>query len=163
DGNTLRHLTCWDPSISTSVPPGAKIPIVPAHISGRAVLERRTVQYRRGDAESAAEFPAPHALDSRGLAQVLLSVPWLSQGEAIGIITAVRVSPLPFSANEIAQLETFADQAVIAIENARLFQALQDRNRELSEALAQQTATAEVLQVIAESPTDVGTVFQLIV
>jgi len=80
----------------------------------------------------------------------------------IGNITLRRLDPVPFSDAQIRQLETFADQAVIAIENSRLFQELEERNAALTQALDEQTATAEVLRVIASAPTDVETVLQAI-
>jgi GAF domain-containing protein/CheY-like chemotaxis protein len=85
----------------------------------------------------------------------LASAPMLWQGQGIGTIDIARTPPRPFSDKELALLKTFADQAVIAIQNARLFNATQ-------EALARQTATSDVLQVISESPTDVQPVFDII-
>jgi len=85
----------------------------------------------------------------------LISAPMLWQGRGIGTIDLVRSPPRPFSAKEIALLRTFADQAVIAIQNARLF-------NETKEALERQTATSDVLRVISESPTDVQPVFDTI-
>src|SRR5262249_21186114 len=92
-----------------------------------------------------------------------LAVPMLLGGEPIGTISVGRLEPQPFSQTQIALLQTFADQAVIAIENVRLFKELESRNAELTEALEQQTATSEILRVISSSPTDVQPVFDAIV
>src|SRR4029450_8593210 len=84
-------------------------------------------------------------------------------GEPIGGIAVTRRSPGPFSSDEVHLLQTFADQAVIAIENVRLFKELEARNRELTAALDTQTATSEILRVISSSPTDLQPVFDAIV
>ena len=92
----------------------------------------------------------------------ILSVPLTRDGAPIGAITVGRPDPGPFSEREIALLRTFADQAVIAIENVRLFTELGDRNRDLTDALEQQNATSEILSVISKSPTDVQPAFDTI-
>ena len=89
-------------------------------------------------------------------------VPLRQQGELIGTAYARRIEVRPFTPAQIKLLETFADQAVIAIENVRLFQELQERNRDLTEALEQQTATSEILRVIASSPTEIQPVLDVI-
>jgi transcriptional regulator with GAF, ATPase, and Fis domain len=99
----------------------------------------------------------------------MVSVPLLREGRAIGTIGVRRSEIRPFGEKQIALLRTFADQAVIAIENVRLFKELQQKNEALtqahaqvSEALEQQTATSDVLRVISNSPTDVQSVFDSI-
>src|SRR5262249_54495801 len=98
------------------------------------------------------EFPF---LGSEGNMRSLLTVPLCQQGGLIGSLTAIRCEVRPFSPAQINLLETFADQAVIAIENVRLF-------NELKESLDQQTATSEILRVIASSPTDLQPVLDVV-
>src|SRR4029077_9694630 len=92
-----------------------------------------------------------------------LAVPMLRDGAAIGAIVVFRAEGGRFPERQVALLQTFADQAVIAVENARLVEALGGRNRELAETLERQTATGEILRAIAASPPDVQPVFEAIV
>ena len=131
-------------------------------LGGRTVIERRLFHIRDLQAE-VDEFPEGSALArDRGI-RTTLSVPLLRENVAIGNIQVRRDEVRPFSEQQIVLLQTFADQAVIAIENVRLFKEIQERNAELREALEHQTATAEVLGIISRSPTDVQPVLDAIV
>ena len=104
-----------------------------------------------------------HDYDHPTLVQVarsVLSVPMLRDGQSVGAITVCSAAPNAFTDRQMTLLRTFADQAVIAIENVRLFEAEQQRTRELAESLEQQTATSEVLSVISSSPGELEPVFQ---
>ena len=112
------------------------------------------------DVRAQSDFPM---VGSASGSRTYLCVPLRQKGEFIGGLIARRTEVRPFTPAQIKLLETFADQAVIAIENVRLFQELGERNAELREALEHQTATAEVLGIISRSPTDVQPVLDAIV
>ena len=139
---------------ATEIDLGDGLPINRGSLSGRSVIDGRTIHVPDLAAVSEADFPEGRDRQRRFGQRTALSTPLLRGGEAIGTIGAFHLDVQPFTARHVALLETFADQAAIAIENARLFSELEQRNRELSETLEQQTATAEVLRVIASSSTD---------
>jgi GAF domain-containing protein len=131
-----------------------------SNIVGRTVLEGATVHV--ADVEADPEFILP-GLPRLGQTRTILGVPMLRQGVPVGVLVLTRGVVEPFTENQIALVETFADQAVIAIENVRLFEAEQKRTEELSDALEQQTATADVLKVISRSTFDLKSVLQTLV
>jgi GAF domain-containing protein len=126
-------------------------------IVGRVVLEGKSVHVIDGQADPDSELANRSRL---GNVRTVLGVPLLREGTPIGVLLLQRGIVEPFTDKEIELAETFADQAVIAIENTRLFEAEQQRTRELSESLEQQTATSEVLKVISSSPGELQPVFE---
>jgi signal transduction histidine kinase len=126
-------------------------------IIGRAALAGHTVQV--SDVLEDAEFVNTAAQKLIGFRAILVT-PMLRESESIGTLGFYKLKPGPFSKKQVELIETFADQAVIAIENVRLFDEVQARTRELSQALEQQTATSEVLGVISSSPGELEPVFQ---
>jgi two-component system, NtrC family, sensor kinase len=137
---------------------------------GRAILEKRTVHLEDILQELHWHAPDVQAGVRRAGLRTIVAVPLLREQTAIGAIVIRRLEVRPFSEKQIRLIQTFADQAVIAIENVRLFTELQEKNQALTQAhaqvtesLEQQTATAEILRVIAASPTELRPVFDAIV
>ncbi len=136
------------------IPPGRET------LAGRVALEAGVVHIP--DVLADLEFTW-HESQRLGGFRAMLGVPLLRDGSCVGVIALTRATPRPFTTKQIELVTTFADQAVIAIENVRLFDEAQARNQELTEALEQQTATSEILRVISSSPTDLQPVFDVIV
>src|SRR5262245_12802854 len=152
DGNVLRLAAHHGP---LAAPAGLVVPLIRGSAAGRAVIERRTFQVADLQAE-VEEFPEGSGLARRFGYRTTLNVPLVREGVAIGVIVIRRSEVRPFAGKQVELVTTFADQAVIAIENVRLF-------NETKEALERQTATAEILRVISQSPTDVQPVFDAVV
>src|SRR5262249_9120790 len=173
EGEYLRLVAQHGPS-PTNVPLGTTYAANHGFVTGRAVLDRQTLHIEDFRALPETEFPesVERARQSGAypLTRTMLITPLLREGLAIGVIFMRRNEVQRFTDSQIALAKAFADHVVIAIENVRLFTELQEKNRavtdahaRISEALEQQTATAEILRVISSSPTDVQPVFDAIV
>jgi GAF domain-containing protein len=145
-----------------SGPLGERFRLTRGHAGGRAMIDGATLQIP--DIQAAQdEFPNAFPVRTGARLRTILAVPLMREGMAIGVIVVRRVEVRAFSPRQVDLLTTFAEQAVIAIENVRLFTELQEKNSALTESLEQQTATSEILRVISQSPTDVQPVFDTIV
>jgi GAF domain-containing protein len=156
DGENLHIAAHWG-AVPQEI--GVRFPCTRGSVAGRTVIDRKPVQVIDLQAE-AEEFPEGSAFARRLGVRTQGGVPLLRGGVAIGTIQLRRTEVNPFTDKQLALLGTFAAQAVIAIENARLLNELRQRTTDLSESLEQQTATSEVLRVISASPGELEPVFQ---
>jgi GAF domain-containing protein len=156
DGDDLRFNAHHGP-----IPIGLeKWPINRRWTAGRAFVDQKPVHIENLQDETNAEFSDGRELSLRMGHRSILSVPLLREKESIGAIVLRRNEVHPFTDKQISMLQTFADQAVIAIGNVRLFEEVQAKTNDLSEALRQQTATSEVLSVISSSAGDLAPVLR---
>src|SRR5215831_493410 len=161
DGDCLR-LVAHDGPIPAGPIGQFTLPLTRGVSAGRAVLDRRTSQVADLQAEE-DEYPEGRDFALRHGFRTVLNVPLIRADAAIGVFAIRRTEARPFTDRQIDLLKTFADQAVIAIENTRLFEAEQAGKRELQESLEYQTAISEVLAVISRSPSDLKPVLETIV
>jgi signal transduction histidine kinase len=158
DGNVLRLVANYG-----NLPASEERPASRGTALGRIFIDRKTLHVHDLAAAVETEFPESRVAQQRLGHRTILGTPLLREGVPLGVIGLRRMEVRPFTERQIKLLETFAAQAVIAIENVRLFKEIQERNAELREALEHQTATAEVLGIISRSPTDVQPVLDAIV
>jgi GAF domain-containing protein len=141
------------------LPVDEMVPLDRSTVMGRSICDQKTIHV--ADLQNAGdEFASGREFAKKFGHRTILCVPLIREGRALGTILVRRMEVRPFEQKHIALLKTFADQAAIAIESVRLFKAEQQRTRELSESLEQQTATSEVLRVISSSVGELEPVFQ---
>jgi two-component system, NtrC family, sensor kinase len=138
---------------------GRKVPVDRGSITGRTAMEARAVHVPDVLADPEYTWSGAQAI---GGYRAALGAPLLHKGTVVGVIFVAKTVPQPFTAKQIELVTTFADQAVIAIENTRLLNELRQRTDDLSELLEQQTAASQVLQVISSSTGELEPVFQAI-
>src|SRR5262245_14540542 len=148
DGDMLRPVGHFGP-----IPVPGPLPLATGTVMGRAVLEMRMLQVADLQAER-NDYPEGSTIAHRLGFRTQLAVPLMRTGRAMWVIARLRSEVRAFSDRHVGLLKTFADQAVIAIENTRLFEAEQESKLELQESLQSQTAMGEVLGVIARAPGD---------
>src|SRR5262245_12082593 len=163
EGNKLRRAAMVGRLRASDYGVSPDLPLSRGSVSGRAILDRRSIHVTDLAAEIESEYPDGAVLQKAIGHRTILATPLLRDGQAIGAIMMLRLEVAPFSEKQIKLLESFADQAVIAIENARLFEEVQTRTRELQLTIDRLTATNEVLRVISTSPTRTQPVFEAIV
>src|SRR5262245_3624177 len=145
------------------IPVGQSLPVTRGSLAGRAIMDRQAIHVEDMSEAPEDEFPEGRTSARRLKIGTALATPLLRESVPIGAIVIRRNEVRPFSEKQIRLLQTFADQAVIAIENVRLFKELQTSNRDLTTALDKQTATSDILRVISQSQTDAQPVFDAIV
>src|SRR2546425_4887444 len=150
DERTVRVVAHYGPVGTALGPSDSTWPLDRTSVSGRSITERRTVHVNDLQSES-AEYPVGSDQARRGQYRTTLATPLLREGMGLGAIVLRRIEARPFTDKQIELLQTFADQAAIAIENARLF-------NETRTSLERQTATADVLRLISRSAFELGTV-----
>jgi signal transduction histidine kinase len=154
DGESLKQWAHYGPI--PGLAPGETLPLDRGSLVGRCIVDQRTILIADAAQLDPAEFPVSAGLQKRWGYRTSLSVPLIRDGKSIGGIAIRRMEVDPFTPRQIELLETFAQQAVIAIENVRLF-------NETRDALEQQTATAEVLKTINRSAFDLQSIFDVVV
>src|SRR5262249_14793235 len=162
EGDLMRKIAGHG-SIRTTQQVGGARPVTRGSVIGRAMVERRTLHIADLLGEVDTEYPVARDNVRREGIRTFVATPLLRANVSIGAIAVYRTEVRPLSDKQISLLQTFADQAVIAIENVRLFKELEGRNTDLTELLEQQTATSDILSVIAASPTDIQPVLDAVV